>query len=116
MLKRPGGPLKGNRIATKSELLPGMFHWRRLFTKGRLVPAIAIIACCVGLFNLNERATANVLNAGRTDYVWSLLGLCVSVAVYLHLHLSVLWQNQILAVIGSFGRYDHLAIARAGVE
>ena len=82
MLKRPGGALARQKAPTKSELLPGMFNWQRVFTKGRVVPAIAIILCFVGLFNLNEGNTANILNAGKVDYVWSLLGLCVSIASY----------------------------------
>ena len=52
MLKRPGGPLAGQKTPTKSELLPAMVNWQQVLKKGHLIPAVVTVVCVVALFNI----------------------------------------------------------------
>jgi RsiW-degrading membrane proteinase PrsW (M82 family) len=50
MIKRPGGPLTGQKAPTKSQLFPVMSNWQEIVQKAYLIPAVTTVAFVVGLF------------------------------------------------------------------
>jgi RsiW-degrading membrane proteinase PrsW (M82 family) len=50
MIKRPGGPLAGQKAPTKSQLFPVLTNWHEVLRKAYLIPALITVIFVVGLF------------------------------------------------------------------
>jgi len=77
MLKRPGGPLAGQKSPTKSELLPAIFNWQQVLKKGHLIPAVVTVACVVTLLETKT----------PTYYGWTLALYLTFASYYIFIYL-----------------------------
>jgi RsiW-degrading membrane proteinase PrsW (M82 family) len=77
MLKRPGGPLAGQKSPTKSELLPAIFNWQQVLKKGHLIPAVVTVACVVALLTIKT----------PTYYGWTLALYLTFASYYIFIYL-----------------------------